>query len=49
MIGNDSNGRPIVVAVGKNLPEKGVDLERVLLYLIKFMDPLVERRCSIGK
>lgn len=43
--GKDSMGRPIVVVLGSNLPSNASEqqLERVLLYIIKIMDPIVER------
>ncbi|XP_005090009.1 protein GDAP2 homolog isoform X2 [Aplysia californica] len=40
--GVDHFGRPIVVFVGKNYPAQTADPEKVLLYLIRVMDPVVE-------
>lgn len=43
--GVDALGRPIVMVVGRNLPtaKEGVDMEKVLLLLIKVLDPIVEK------
>jgi len=40
--GKDPYGRPIVVIIGANLPARTIDLERVMLYAISVMDPIVE-------
>jgi hypothetical protein len=39
--GADATGRPIIAIVPSHLPAKAVDLERVLLFLIRTLDPLV--------
>jgi len=40
--GNDSSGRPVVVIVSANFPPpKSTDMERLLLYVIYLMDPIV--------
>jgi hypothetical protein len=41
--GLDSQGRPIIVVIGKNIPEQEADLELLLSYIIKFMEPLANR------
>ncbi|XP_071954722.1 protein GDAP2 homolog [Antedon mediterranea] len=41
--GVDIFGRPIVVIVGKNFPAGNVDRDKVLLYLIHVLDPIVSR------
>jgi len=40
--GTDDYGRPIIVMIGANIPARKIDLERVMLYMIKVMDPVVE-------
>ena len=39
--GVDSGGRPIVLFCGANLPATTVDMDRVLLFLVRLMDPIV--------
>lgn len=34
-------GRPILVYVARNLPTRDVDLDRVLLYMLLVLDPIV--------
>lgn len=41
--GVDELGRDVVVFVASQLPAKAVDLDRILLYLIRFLDPIVQR------
>ncbi|KAL3882091.1 hypothetical protein ACJMK2_028462 [Sinanodonta woodiana] len=41
--GVDRFGRPVVAFVGKNFPANSVDLEKALLYLIRILDPVVEK------
>ncbi|KAJ8311064.1 hypothetical protein KUTeg_011379 [Tegillarca granosa] len=41
--GVDRYGRPVVVFVGKHLDASKVDLERAMLYMIRVMEPIVER------
>jgi len=41
--GYDTLNRPIIVFVGASLPAKSVDPDRLLLYMIKEMDPIVVR------
>ncbi|XP_071113143.1 protein GDAP2 homolog [Haliotis cracherodii] len=41
--GVDRVGRPVVVFVGKNFPANNVDPERALLYMVRVMDPVVEK------
>ena len=41
--GFDSDGRTIVVVVGCNLPSRAASLERLFLYFIHTLDPIVER------
>jgi len=41
--GLDDEGRSVVVLIGSNLPAKTTDLDRVFLYLIKTLDPVVQR------
>jgi len=40
--GVDKMGRPIIVFIGRNLPAQKADPEKVLLYLIRVMDPVVD-------
>ncbi|EGC28806.1 hypothetical protein DICPUDRAFT_159700 [Dictyostelium purpureum] len=40
--GKDNLGRTIIVIVASHLPVKETDMERVLLYTISIMDPVVE-------
>jgi len=42
--GVDDEGRPIIVFIGARVPSKDIDLERFLLYMIQFMDPMVENK-----
>lgn len=41
--GLDDEGRTVVVLVGCNLPAKACDMDRVFLYFLKTLDPVVER------
>ena len=41
--GLDDLGRTVVVLVGCNLPAKACDMDRVFLYFLKTLDPVVER------
>lgn len=41
--GQDRFGRPVIVFVGKNFPAHTVDMEKALLYMIRLMDPIVDR------
>lgn len=41
--GQDRFGRPVVVFVGKNFPASTIDMEKALLYMIRLMDPIVDR------
>eukprot|EP01133_Synstelium_polycarpum_P016668 gene16668-19807_t len=41
--GKDNLGRTIIVIIASNLPAKKIDMDRVLLYTISIMDPVVER------
>ena len=41
--GFDSEGRTVVVLVGCNLPARAVSLNRLFLYCIRTLDPVVER------
>eukprot|EP01120_Amphizonella_sp_Union-15-10_P011222 TRINITY_DN4706_c0_g1_i2.p1 TRINITY_DN4706_c0_g1~~TRINITY_DN4706_c0_g1_i2.p1 ORF type:complete len:562 (+),score=95.43 TRINITY_DN4706_c0_g1_i2:42-1727(+) len=41
--GRDFANRPIVVLIGAHFPLKTLDLDRVLAYCIKLMDPIVEQ------
>jgi hypothetical protein len=45
--GRDINGSTIIVIVARHLPAKKVDMNRVLLYIIRVMDSIVERSYSI--
>ncbi|GMI02699.1 hypothetical protein TrLO_g6860 [Triparma laevis f. longispina] len=45
--GRDINGRTIIVIVARHLPAKAIDMNRVLLYIIRVMDSIVEREYSI--
>eukprot|EP01112_Ceratiomyxa_fruticulosa_P001401 TRINITY_DN1147_c0_g1_i8.p1 TRINITY_DN1147_c0_g1~~TRINITY_DN1147_c0_g1_i8.p1 ORF type:complete len:502 (+),score=93.18 TRINITY_DN1147_c0_g1_i8:195-1700(+) len=40
--GTDSMNRPVIVVIGAHLPAKRIDMERVMLYAIKILDPVVE-------
>ena len=40
--GMDDDGRSIVVLIGSNLPAKECDMDRVFLYALKTLDPVVE-------
>eukprot|EP00013_Stygamoeba_regulata_P023485 CAMPEP_0177663090 /NCGR_PEP_ID=MMETSP0447-20121125/19725_1 /TAXON_ID=0 /ORGANISM="Stygamoeba regulata, Strain BSH-02190019" /LENGTH=492 /DNA_ID=CAMNT_0019168873 /DNA_START=73 /DNA_END=1551 /DNA_ORIENTATION=+ len=40
--GKDPMGRPVVVFIASRLPQGRFDLDTMLLYVIKFMDPIVE-------
>jgi hypothetical protein len=41
--GTDNMGRAVIMFVASHLPAKQVDMERVMLYIIRTMDPIVER------
>ena len=41
--GMDDEGRSVVVLIGSNLPAKACDMDRVFLYALKTLDPVVER------
>ena len=41
--GRDINGRVVIVIVARHLPAKAIDMNRVLLYIIRVMDSIVER------
>ncbi|CAK4675597.1 hypothetical protein LEN26_011562 [Aphanomyces euteiches] len=45
--GLDHAGAPVLMVVGKNLPVDAVDLERVMLYIIRVMDAVVERKYTV--
>eukprot|EP01113_Clastostelium_recurvatum_P025763 TRINITY_DN3097_c2_g1_i2.p1 TRINITY_DN3097_c2_g1~~TRINITY_DN3097_c2_g1_i2.p1 ORF type:complete len:642 (-),score=124.69 TRINITY_DN3097_c2_g1_i2:27-1865(-) len=45
--GVDQFNRPIVVVVGHHIPALLVDMERVLMYIIRTMDPIVDREYVI--
>lgn len=45
--GCDGEGRPIICLVASHLPAATADLNRVLLYLIKVLDPLVQNDYNI--
>jgi len=45
--GIDQLGRPIVVVVGHHIPAAKVDMERVLMYMIRTMDPVVDKNYVI--
>jgi hypothetical protein len=45
--GRDVNGRVIVVIVARHLPVNAIDMNRVLLYIIRVMDSIVERDYSV--
>jgi len=45
--GRDINGSTIIVIVARHLPAKAIDMNRVLLYIIRVMDSIVERSYSI--
>eukprot|EP01119_Soliformovum_irregulare_P008996 TRINITY_DN22107_c0_g1_i1.p1 TRINITY_DN22107_c0_g1~~TRINITY_DN22107_c0_g1_i1.p1 ORF type:complete len:423 (-),score=94.69 TRINITY_DN22107_c0_g1_i1:163-1404(-) len=45
--GFDTAGRPIALIVQAHLPEKNVDFDRLLLYVISVMDPITEKEYSI--
>eukprot|EP00462_Mataza_sp_D1_P025002 CAMPEP_0175135100 /NCGR_PEP_ID=MMETSP0087-20121206/8533_1 /TAXON_ID=136419 /ORGANISM="Unknown Unknown, Strain D1" /LENGTH=519 /DNA_ID=CAMNT_0016417709 /DNA_START=61 /DNA_END=1620 /DNA_ORIENTATION=+ len=45
--GVDHSGRPIIIFVASLVPAKTVDLERIMLYIIKVMDPIVESDFNI--
>jgi hypothetical protein len=45
--GKDNLGRPIIVLLGKLLPET-INMEHVLLYIINYMDPIVEGRYTFS-
>ncbi|XP_076445634.1 protein GDAP2 homolog [Babylonia areolata] len=40
--GVDRHGRPVIVFVGSNISVKDVDMQRVLLYMVKVMDTVVD-------
>lgn len=41
--GHDRLGRPVIVFVGKNFPAATIDLDKALLYMIRLLDPIVEK------
>jgi len=41
--GVDIHGRPVVVIIGWNLPVEQLNMDRVLLYMIRVMHPIAER------
>lgn len=41
--GQDRFGRPVVVFVGRNFPANTVNKEKALLYMIRVLDPIVDR------
>ena len=41
--GFDSEGRPIIVFVGNKVETKVMDMDTLFLYLLKFLDPIVEK------
>eukprot|EP01112_Ceratiomyxa_fruticulosa_P011737 TRINITY_DN3210_c0_g2_i1.p1 TRINITY_DN3210_c0_g2~~TRINITY_DN3210_c0_g2_i1.p1 ORF type:complete len:534 (+),score=95.25 TRINITY_DN3210_c0_g2_i1:237-1838(+) len=41
--GVDQLGRPVVIIVGHHIPARKVDMERVLMYMIRIMDPIVDK------
>ncbi|XP_033107037.1 protein GDAP2 homolog [Anneissia japonica] len=41
--GVDIFGRPIVITIGKNFPAGNIDRDKVLLYLIHVLDPIVSK------
>lgn len=45
--GTDTSGRPVVVIVANKVPAATVDLERILLYMIKILDPIVEHDYTV--
>jgi len=46
--GRDINGRSLLVIVARHLPTvKAIDMNRVLLYIIRVMDSIVEREYSV--
>ncbi|OQR95877.1 hypothetical protein THRCLA_07497 [Thraustotheca clavata] len=45
--GFDHAGIPIVMVVGRHLPVKHIDLDRILLYVIHVMDSLADRQYSV--
>ncbi|KAH9084864.1 hypothetical protein Ae201684P_002101 [Aphanomyces euteiches] len=45
--GVDHAGAPVLMVVGKNLPVDAVDLERVMLFIIRVMDAVVERKYTV--
>jgi hypothetical protein len=45
--GRAINGRIVVVIVSRHLPAKAIDMNRVLLYIIRVMDTIVEREYSV--
>jgi hypothetical protein len=47
--GFDPKGRPIIVVIGKNIPENEDALDRLVSYLVQFMAPFVSREYSLGK
>ncbi|KAH9084865.1 hypothetical protein Ae201684P_002101 [Aphanomyces euteiches] len=46
-LGVDHAGAPVLMVVGKNLPVDAVDLERVMLFIIRVMDAVVERKYTV--
>ncbi|KAF0687636.1 Aste57867_20620 [Aphanomyces stellatus] len=45
--GLDHAGAPVLMVVGKNLPVHTIDLDRVMLYVIRVMDAVVERKYTV--
>ena len=45
--GRDVDGRIVIVIVARHLPAKKINMDRVLLYIIRVMDAIVEREYSI--
>lgn len=41
--GQDRFGRPVIVFVGRNFPANTINLEKALLYMIRLLDPIVDR------
>jgi Rho GTPase-activating protein 1 len=45
--GVDRQGRPVVVIVAQNVPAKKINMDSLLLYVIKVMDDIVERHYAL--
>ncbi len=45
--GSDSMGRPVAVIIAQNFPATHKNMDRVLLYIIKVMDPIVQHDYNI--